>query len=276
MKRTVFSVPKMDCPSEERMIRMVLQGSNSVQTLDFDLNGRKLTIMHRGAAEPILSKLEPLGFGAKIAESRDASDSELESVREIVAELEKDPSEAKVLKALLAINGTMFVLEIILGWVAQSTGLIADSLDMFADAAVYGVSLYAVGKAFSVQRKAARMSGYMQLLLALGAFSEVVRRFIHGSEPFAPIMVGVSCLALIANVTCLVLISKHRGGGVHMKASWVFSTNDVIANMGVFLAGGLVYFFNSSIPDLVIGTIIAFVVLRGSITILKISKPQAT
>ena len=176
------------------------------------------------------------------------------------------------MKQLLAINFTMFVAEIIVGWLAQSTGVIADAMDMFADSAVYGVSLYAVGRALATQRKAARLSGYLQAALASFALFEVIRRFFFGSEPLAPYMVAISLVALIANVTCLFLISKHRTGGIHMKASWIFSTNDVIANVGVIVAGVLVYYFRSPIPDLVVGFIISIVVVRGAIAILKISK----
>ena len=175
---------------------------------------------------------------------------------------------------MLAINAFMFVLEISLGWIAQSTGLIADSLDMFADAAVYGVSLYAVGKALEKQRRAARLSGYFQLALSVLAIFEVGRRFFFGSEPFASYMVAVSLLALAANVACLALISKHRTGGVHMQASWIFSANDVIANLGVILAGVMVYFTKSPYPDLIIGGIIAVIVFRGALKILKISAPH--
>lgn len=60
---------------------------------------------------------------------------------------EGDAAEARTLKLLLGINGAMFVFEMVVGVMAQSTGLIADSLDMFADAAVYGLALYAVGRA---------------------------------------------------------------------------------------------------------------------------------
>lgn len=274
MKKTIFEIPKMDCPSEEQMIRMALQGSSSINQLTFDLTNRRLNVLHDGTPEPILKKLEPLNFGAKINSTQDLSDTELESVTDIVSSLESNPGESRVLWQLLTINGLMFFAELSLGLFAESTGLIADSLDMFADAIVYGISLYAVGRAVSVQQSAARLSGYLQLALSLGALSEVVRRFFFGSEPLASYMMAVSIVALIANVTCLALISKHRQGGIHMKASWIFSTNDVIANMGVILAGVLVYFFRSPLPDLIIGLIISAVVLRGAIAILKISSPN--
>jgi Co/Zn/Cd efflux system component len=85
-------------------------------------------------------------------------------------------------------------------------------------------------------------------------------------------MILVSILALIANLVCLLLLSKHRDGEVHMKASWIFSSNDVVANVGVIVAGILVTFLGSNLPDLIIGIIVGLVVLRGAFTILKLSK----
>ena len=183
-----------------------------------------------------------------------------------------DRMEQRTLTALLAINAVMFVVEFVAGWIAQSAGLISDSLDMFADAAVYGVNLYCVGKAASMQRGAARLSGVLELTLAIGAMAEVLRRFALGSEPEPRTMLGIAVLALLANVACLALISKHREGGVHMRASWIFSTNDVIANVGVIAAAILVAWSGSAIPDLVIGAAIAVVVFFGALRILKLTR----
>jgi Co/Zn/Cd efflux system component len=55
-----------------------------------------------------------------------------------------------------------------------------------------------------------------------------------------------------------------------MKASWIFSANDVIANLGVILAGGLVVWTGSRYPDLVIGLIIGLIVLNGARRILQL------
>ena len=180
-----------------------------------------------------------------------------------------DTLKKNTLTILLVINAFMFVAELTLGWLAQSTGLIADSLDMLADAAVYGLSLYAVGKGVTQQANAARVSGYLQIILGVGVLIEVVRRMVFGSEPHGTLIIAVSAVALLANVICLILISKHRDGGVHMRASWIFSTNDVIANLGVIISGVLVALAGSRYPDLIVGTIISIVVIRGGITILK-------
>ena len=176
--------------------------------------------------------------------------------------------QSRVLWLLLAINATMFIVEIITGIIAESTGLVADSLDMLADATVYAIGLYAVGKAASVKTNAASVSGIFQIVLALGVAVEIARRLIWGSEPEFLLMIGISVVALIANVACLVLISKHRDGEVHMRAIRIFSKNDVIANSGVILAGVLVYILDSRLPDLVIGTVIVLIVLRGGLAII--------
>lgn len=264
-RESVFSIPKMDCPSEENLIRMALQDVPDMQSLSFDLSNREVKILHRGGTDILLKKLEPLKLGATLRESR-----QVRSTQSIATNGPDDAAERRTLRLLLGINAVMFFIEMTTGLIAESTGLIADSLDMFADAAVYGLALYAVGRAASMKSRAAHMAGLLQLLLALGALSEVVRRFIVGSEPESMLIIGMGMVALAANVACLVLISGKREHGVHMKASYIFSANDVIANLGVIAAGLLVMWTGSPYPDLIIGTLIGLVVLNGARRILQL------
>ena len=181
-------------------------------------------------------------------------------------------AELRVLRILLGINAVMFLVEFSAGLAAQSAGLLADSLDMFADACVYGLSLYAVGRAISLKARAARISGILQVLLGLGVLGEVGRRFFYGSDPQSALMMGIGALALLANLACLALLARHRNGEIHMRASWIFSTNDVLANLGVVLSGALVAMTASRWPDLVIGLVISTVVVRGGFRILREAK----
>jgi len=57
-----------------------------------------------------------------------------------------------------------------------------------------------------------------------------------------------------------------------MRASWIFSANDVIANMGVIAAGVLVMLLDSRWPDIVIGSVIATLILRGAYLIITDAK----
>lgn len=177
--------------------------------------------------------------------------------------------QSRVLITLLAINAAMFVVEAVTGVLAESTGLIADSLDMLADAVVYGIGLYAVGRTASAKIRAAYISGYFQMVLAIVVALDVGRRAVFGSEPEPTYMVLIGLVALAANVVCLNLIAKHRDGEVHMRASWIFSKNDVIANVGVIVSGGIVYATALRWPDLLVGFAIAYIVFRGALAIIK-------
>lgn len=181
----------------------------------------------------------------------------------------KNQEESRILIILLGINAFMFFFEITLGIFSESTALIADSLDMLADATVYGIGLYAVGRAARVKIKAAHLSGIFQIILGTLVILDVLRRLIWGSSPESLLIIAVGMLALLANVICLMLISKHREGEVHMRASWIFSKNDVIANIGIIISGGLVYLLNSRLPDLIIGILISILVIRGGYHIIK-------
>lgn len=263
VRRSVFDVPKMDCPSEENMIRLALNDVPDL-AISFDLKQRQIAVTHRAPVEAVLKRLVPLGLGATLRGSEAVDDIQVGTPEA------GDAAESKVLLTLLAINAAMFIVELVLGLFAQSTGLLADSLDMFADAAVYGVALYAVGRAARMKVKAAHFAGWLQVALAVGALLEVGRRFAFGSEPASALMMGVGAVALVANATCLALVARHRDRGAHMTASYIFSANDVLANIGVIAAGALVAWTGSRIPDLVIGGIIGVVVLNGARKILAL------
>ncbi|MBG6431185.1 cation transporter [Pseudomonas aeruginosa] len=243
-------------------------GAIQIDSLSFDLSGRQVSVFHEGAVDPIAIKLESLGLGATLLGTQPAS-RESASANSASEELNAS-KEAGTLKILLGINAAMFVTEMGAGLIAQSAGLVADSLDMFADAAVYGLALYAVGRSAQLQVRAAHLAGFFQVVLALGVLVEVTRRFLYGSEPESMLMMGVGTVALVANVSCLLLIYGHREGGAHMKASWIFSANDVLANIGVIAAGALVAWTGSPYPDLVIGTVVGLIVLNGARRILAL------
>jgi Co/Zn/Cd efflux system component len=177
--------------------------------------------------------------------------------------------ERRLLVLLLAINGAMFGVELAAGIAGDSAGLLADSLDMLADAAVYGIALAAVGRAPSAKVRAALWSGYFQVALSLWVAADVVRRFVGESAPRPSWMIVVGLLALAANVACLAMLARHRKREVHLRASFIFSTNDVLANLGVILGGFLVAATGSRLPDLAIGAAVVLLVLRGGLRIVR-------
>lgn len=254
----------MDCPSEESLIRMKLENNPLVRHLDFDLTKRILTVEHINDVETITNDLKTLNLGSKlqgtfIVEGNTISD---------------DPvKQRKLLWIVLLINFSFFLIEIIAGYLSGSMGLIADSLDMLADALVYSMSLMAVGAAISKKKRVALLSGYLQITLAIFGLLEIIRRFIGlESAPEFRTMIIISALALAANAFCLWLLQRSRSKEAHIKAIVICSSNDVIINFGVIVAALFVWRLNSNIPDLIIGIIVFILVIRGAIRILKLAQ----
>jgi len=163
----------------------------------------------------------------------------------------------------------MFVIEMIGGIIGESSGLIADSLDMLADASAYGIAIAAVSRGALFKVRAATVSGAILLLLGLGACAAVIVRAITGSEPESLIMAALAIPALVVNTIVLRLLSKHRNGEVHLRATWIFTRADVVANVAVLIAALLVFVTDSRYPDLVVGFGIGLYVTREALEILK-------
>lgn len=264
MEKTIFEIAKMDCPSEENLIRMKLDGISSIKKMDFDIPNRKLTIFHSGQIDQIEKSILELNLrGQKLSTEQIGQ-----------TEFEENINQRKLLWTVLAINFVFFLIEITTGLISESMGLVADGLDMLADSFVYGISLFAVGGALTRKKRTAKLAGYFQIILAIIGFVEVLRRFL-GTEklPDFSIMIIISIFALIANTICLYLLQRSKSKEeAHMKASMIFTSNDVVINLGVIVAGLLVNWLNSNKPDLIIGTIVFALVIQGAIRILRIGK----
>jgi len=265
MVRTTFRISKMDCPSEEQMIRARLEGMADIQSLIFDIPRRQLEIYHHtNRFEGILAALDSLQLDTKLISSEAMETMEIEDDHHM---------QKRVLWQVLAINFFFFALEIISGFIAGSMGLVADGLDMLADSIVYSLSLFAVGGSVGRKKNIARVAGYFQSVLAVLGFAEIIRRFLgHGETPDFYAMIFISVLALAGNASCLYLLQRSKSKEAHMQASMIFTSMDVIVNLGVIVAGVFVYITGSKIPDLIVGTIVFILVTRGAYRILQLSK----
>ena len=264
MQKTIFEIKKMDCPSEENLIRMKLDGISSIANLDFDIPNRKLTVFHVGEIDQIEKSVIELNLGGKKISTKQTDQTDFK----------ENTNQKKLLWSILVINFAFFIIEMITGLISKSMGLVADSLDMLADSFVYGISLFAVGGTVIKKKRIAKLAGYFQITLAIIGFVEVLRRFFEDEKlPNFSTMIIVSIFALIANGICLYILQKSKSKEeAHMKASMIFTSNDVIINLGVITAGLLVNWLNSGKPDLIIGTIVFGLVIQGAFRILKLSK----
>ncbi|MDO9236225.1 MAG: cation transporter [Aquabacterium sp.] len=178
-------------------------------------------------------------------------------------------TDRKILRSVLLINLGQSAAGIGLGMWAASTALMGAGLDNLADASVYAVCLYAVGRAAMVKVRAARLSGFLLIGLAVLLLVEVLRRFAGGEEPIGPAMMAVAAVNAVLNLVCLTLLRRHRGEDVNFKASAIFTSNDSIVNGAIVLSGALVMWLGSNVPDLVLGLVVAGIAANGGREILR-------
>ena len=177
--------------------------------------------------------------------------------------------ERRVLWIALALNATMFVVGLVAGLAGNSLGLIADSLDMLADALAYGLSLAAIGRSALFKARVARMSGTLLFVLGVGVVADVIRRALSGSEPESGIMLVTAAASLVVNLIVIRMLTRFRKGEVHLRAAWLFTRADVVANLGVMLSAAAVALTGSRYPDLVVGFAIGCYVIREAVEILQ-------
>lgn len=176
--------------------------------------------------------------------------------------------QAGVLRIVMAVNFAMFIIEFSMGVLARSTALMGDSLDMLGDAIVYGFSLYVLHKSERTRATAALLKGFIIVAFGLWVLFEAVSKIMVNTVPVPETMGAIGLLALVANATCLVLLTRHKDDDLNMKSTWICSRNDIISNTGVIIAAGLVAWTNAKWPDVIVGLIISVLFLKSAWPIL--------
>jgi Co/Zn/Cd efflux system component len=181
----------------------------------------------------------------------------------------QDHAQRRTLLVVLVLNAALFAGLGLAGILADSSALIANAVDNASDAVVYLLSFLAVGRSLLWKRRAARTSGILLLIFAVGVLLDAGRRWLFGAEPLGMTMMAMALVAAITNVICLVLIRRAQSDDVNMRAAETFSFNDFASNGGILVAGGLVMWLDQAWPDLVVGVIVAIIAVKGGLEILE-------
>ena len=179
------------------------------------------------------------------------------------------PRKRRTLWIVLILNVLIAIGFFITGYNGDSNSLIANGLDNSSDAVVYALSLLALTRSRKWKRGAARFSGAMLLVFALGVVADAIRRFVEGSTPLGEIMMGMAAVAAIVNLLSLYLLKRLQNKDVNLRAATTFSFNDFVANGGIIIAGIVVLATGSNWPDLIVGIAVAGIAIYGGIDILR-------
>ena len=182
--------------------------------------------------------------------------------------------QSKILKIVLLINVFLFCLTAFYGLASNSTGLLAECLDDFGDAVTYALSLYVVYKSNQMKARVAFIKGCLILLGALFVLSQVVQHVIDNTVPIFESMGVVAFVALLLNLTCLLLLTKHRDQDINMSSVWECSRNDILNNISIIVASILVWITNLGWADIAVGLILSLLLIKSSFKVLKTSYAQ--
>ena len=178
-------------------------------------------------------------------------------------------NERRVLLQVLVLNVLLVVGLGVAGVIGDSSGLIANALDNASDSAVYAISFFAVGRGARWKQGAARASGVLLILFALGVLVDAYRRFVTGAEPLGPMMMGMGVASAVVNLVCVRLLKRITTDDVNIRAATTFSANDAVSSMGILVAGALVAWTGRLWPDLAVGVAVALVAVWGAVEILR-------
>ncbi len=182
--------------------------------------------------------------------------------------------QSRVLWIVLAINLTMFFVEMGSSFFASSLSLAGDSLDMLGDAVAYGSSLYVIRRGAASKAKSAALKGGIILVCAVAVLARAVHQMVFPEIPVASVMGAIGTLALVANLTCLLLLSRHRQDDINMSSVWLCSRNDIIANVSLLGAAALVHVTQSHWPDVIVGLALAALFLKSGLSVLAGARAQ--
>ncbi len=190
------------------------------------------------------------------------------------------PSKADVAKQrtmlwiVLTLNAVMFFVEVYAGFVARSSAVLADSLDMLGDALVYSLSIWSLQKTELWKGRVSQVKGYLMALLALGVIGEAIWKIFASVEIEGSVMMGIGVLALVVNTVCFTLLNRHKKDGINLRSAWICSRNDLLANTGVLIGGLLVLTTSSTWPDIIIALAIGCYVLKSAIDVIRESREE--
>ena len=178
-------------------------------------------------------------------------------------------SQRGTLVKILWINAVMFLAIAVAAFYGKSTALFSDSLDNLGDALTYGLSLFVVARGTASKARVALFKGGLIFVGGCFVIAQVIHRIFNPVMPSYEVMTIFSLAGLIANGICLFLLWRHRHEDINMSSVFECSRNDIAANFSVILAAIGVWVFKSGLPDIIIASLLAALLLNSSTRVIK-------
>jgi len=185
-----------------------------------------------------------------------------------------DPRARKALWIALVLNITMFVVEVVYSFLADSVSLKADALDFLGDSANYAVSLYVLSLSILMRARASQIKGITMGAFGIWVVYDAINTVLNGGAPHAETMTIVGIAAFLVNALVAFVLYSFRNGDSNMQSVWLCTRNDIIGNLAVIAAAGGVYFTHTFWPDIVVAAVMSFLSITASLKVLKLASAE--
>lgn len=179
------------------------------------------------------------------------------------------PEYKRILKIIIVINFTMFIVELGGGILAGSMALLADCMDFLGDSATYTISFIVIGMPLSIRAKAGMLKGVSLLFISALVLGATSYRIFAESVPEAVTMGTIGFVALGANVVSAMLLLRFKDGDSNIRSVWLCSRNDAIGNLAVILAASGIFVTDSGWPDLLVAGVMASLFSHSAFHIIR-------
>lgn len=193
---------------------------------------------------------------------------------------ENHRSRHRLLLATL-ITGNFMLVEIFAGFWTGSLALLADAGHMLTDFAALFLALIALqfslrpaseNRPYGLLRApvlAAFVNGVFLIVIAAIIIIEAVERILSPMPVLALPMLVVAVIGLLVNILVYQILHSAHDDGLNMRAAIFHVLGDILGSVAAILGALIIYFSGNSIADPILSMLVALIIIRSAIYILR-------
>lgn len=190
-------------------------------------------------------------------------------------------TDKKVLKWALIITLVTMFLEFFYGFLSNSLALVSDAIHMFTHSFALIISLLAIiiaskkaplSKTFGFYRAevlAAFINGITIVLSIVWIVYEAIERFLNPQIIDIKTAMIVAIIGLIVNIITGIILMQGDKNNINLKSAFVHMLSDALSSVAIIIGYIIIYFTQWYFIDVVLALIVAIVIGKWAIDVLK-------
>ncbi|MBS1561695.1 MAG: cation transporter [Bacteroidetes bacterium] len=190
--------------------------------------------------------------------------------------------DIRPLRIAMLLTGTVFIAQVVGGFISGSLALLSDAGHVFVDLASLVIAFAGLRIAARAREKndirftfgmrrieilAALTNGFLLLGICVYIIIEAVRRFASPEHVHADSMLVIAIVGFVANgISALYL---HRSEHITTRSAYLHVMTDLLSSAGVIIAAIILSVTDWQWIDPLISLLIAAVIIRGAVRVIK-------